>query len=199
MWVSTEMLYVSMVHKALECDLGVVLQYKDEKLNVGFDELEDSLKFIGDHFLFYTGDLDIHSVEASVYEAISMHDINILVIDVLNDVEGITDWQKASDIMKVINRIANGDLREKRKPIAVILVAHTVKRDGKYANTISLSDISGGGQFIRRSTCIIAMNGEMGSKRRYLNTLKMPRMGVAEANECELAYNTLERFYEEVL
>ena len=198
LWVSTEMLYVNMVHKALECDLGTILSYQDGKLNVSSEELEDSLNFISNHFTFYTGEMDINSIEEAVYEAINVQDINVLVIDVLNDIEGITDWKKSSDIMKTINRVANGNLRDKRKPIAVILVAHTVKRDGKYANNISLSDISGGGQFIRRSTCIIAMNGDLDSKRRYLSTLKMPRMGVAEESECELVYNIQERFYDEV-
>ena len=42
------------------------------------------------------------------------------------------------------------------------------------------------------------MNGDLDSKRRYLSTLKMPRMGVAEESECELVYNIQERFYDEV-
>lgn len=198
MWVSTEMLYVSMVHKALECDLGVVLRYEHDTLNVPYSELEDSLSFISEHFIFYNGEMDICSIEEAAYEAIAVHDLDVLIIDVLNDIEGITDWKQSSNIMKTINRIANGDLRDKRKPIAVILVAHTVKKDGKYSKTISLSDISGGGQFIRRSTCIIAMNGELEKRRRYLSLLKMPRMGVAEQSECDLVYDINERFYKEV-
>lgn len=198
MWVSTEMLYVSMVHKALECDLGTVLRYEHDMLNVPYSELEDSLSFISKQFIFYNGEMDIYSIEEAVYEAIAVHDLDVLVIDVLNDIEGITDWKQSSDIMKVINRIANGDLRDKRKPIAVILVAHTVKKDGKYSKAISLSDISGGGQFIRRSTCIIAMNGELEKRRRYLSLLKMPRMGVAEQSTCDIIYDINERFYKEV-
>jgi archaellum biogenesis ATPase FlaH/5S rRNA maturation endonuclease (ribonuclease M5) len=198
LWVSTEMLYVSMVHKALECDLGDVLSYVDGKLNVPYEDLEDSLDFISKHFVFYNGEMSISSIEEAVYEAIAVHDISVLVIDVLNDIDGVNDWQRASDIMKTFNKLANGDLREKRKPLAVILVTHTTKRDGKYAKSITLSDISGGGQFVRRATCIVAMNGELDKRRRYLDLVKLPRMGVAEATSCEVVYDVSERFYKEV-
>lgn len=198
MWVTTEMMYLQMVHKAVELDLGREIETVEGRIDTSIEDIADSLSFVSDKFVFYTGEMDLTSIEAAVHEAVAVNDIGVLIIDVLNDIDAdITDWKQARTIMARINSLAQGSPKDKRPPIAVILVAHTKLRDGKYSNDISLSDIAGGSTLVRQCTCIIAMNGEIGKRRRYLKTVKLPRMGSARKTETELVYNIKHKFYEE--
>lgn len=199
LWVTTEMLYHQMVHKAVELDLGREVKLTDGKFDTALEDVADSLQFISEHFVFYTEEMSISSIEEATKEAIAVRDVGVLVIDVLNDIDqSIADWKEARAIMGRINALAQGSPKDKRPPIAVILVAHSKQRDGKYAHDISLSDIAGGSTLVRQCTAIMAINGEIKKRRRFLSMLKLPRMGTATKTECELIYSVKDRIYEEV-
>lgn len=199
LWVGTEMLPVQMVRKFLEIHYQQRM-YDNSKLTFTQDQIQKGLEFVSKQIIFYGDMPHNHSVlEDDIISAVLQHDVSIIVIDVLNDVDNrFTDWRVAYDIMGMFNRIAQGDPKNKQPPVAVVLVSHTIRRDGKYSKKIELSDIAGGAAVTRRATCVIAMDGDVGEDIRTLRIIKRSRMYDSDLNTGKVYFDAETRRYYEV-
>ena len=179
LWVSTEMNYEQMAQKFIELDTR----------GQSSDDL-DSLRWVADNILFYNDVKSMEQIEKAVFYSISVHNIGLVVVDVLNKVQKMRDWKEASVFVDRITSVwAQGSSRDKRPPVAVLLVCHTGKTDGRFREYITLDDIGGGTSYSQGVTCILSFMGTVDNPVRTIATLKKPRMGKAPVGSFQLEYS----------
>ena len=189
LWVSTEMNYEQMVEKAVELDTR-------GKSNSD----PDSIKWVSDNFVFYDDLNTIEQIEQAVMYSISVHNVGLVVIDVISKINKMRDWQYASEAVDRITKVwAQGSSRDKRPPVAVVLVAHSGKTDGRFREHITLDDIGGGTSYIQGVTCILSFMGTVDNPIRTLsNEIKKPRMGKSLVGSVQLEYDSFTGLYSEL-
>lgn len=198
LWAGSEMLHEEMVHKLVELDLRNSVEYRDGVLQgATFKEIDESLNFVMDNFIFYNGVADMDSLLDAAESAVYSHGVGLVVVDVLDDYLP-QKWEDVRPAVKKLKDFAQGSPKDKRPPVAVIMVSHTKQRDGKYGSSIRIDDLSGGVQRIQQATCVIGMDGVIGETERTLKILKLPRMGDSHQSEVEVVYLSDKKSYEEV-
>lgn len=179
LWISTEMNYEQMVEKLVELDTR------------GASSVDlDSLKWVASNFLFYDDLNTIEQIEEAVMYSVAVHNVGLVVIDVINKVSRMKDWQYASEATDRITKVwAQGSRRDKRPPVAVILVCHSRTRDGRFKEFITIDDIGGGTSYIQGVTCIMSFMGTVDNPVRSIGTIKKPRMGKAPVGTTQVEYS----------
>lgn len=197
LWAGSEMNLEQMVHKLLEIDLETPVEFRDDKLNVPFSKLQESLTWVEQHFLFYNGISTVPALLEAATQAVYRHEVGVIVVDVLDDFLP-QKWEEVRPLMKALKDFAQGSPKDKRLPVSLILISHTKQRDGRYSAQVRVDDLSGGVQRIQQATCVIGMDGVIGEAHRLLKILKLPRMGDSLVSTCEVQYFVEERRYEEL-
>lgn len=127
---------------------------------VSDDELEDALDFIGERTIIYDSDSTWDDLYDSIIHALYAYNVSIIVIDVLQDIEGFTEWQKGHDIMQSLTRIALGDIDERRPACVVLVVLHTKAGERGFTKKLSQSSIAGGKAVGQKLTAIIGIEDD---------------------------------------
>jgi KaiC/GvpD/RAD55 family RecA-like ATPase len=213
LWISTEMnAGQEMMRKFVECNLQSSIYQTAQGLQMldRSGNLVDATRAIREAEAYLSGKLMFYDDEVSsfdklletCYDAVLSYDVGLIVIDVITDIPGMEgkEWEVAQKQMMAINYLAQGDDTDRRPPCSILMVGHTIRKDGRYAKRIqSADDIRGGGALHHKSTCVIAINGDdVVTPIRYLNLIKRPRMRNSMQSESIVQYNEPYRIYEEL-
>lgn len=165
------------------------------------EEIAEHLDTIRKKFVFYDDIKEWTSIYRAMVNAIHQYDVGCIVIDVLSDVDGkFTQYETCSQIMRTLSTdIAQGSSKDKRPPVAVIAVCHTVKgKDNSFTKNVSLSSIKGGGSVVQQATCVLAFDGDPSISERELSLLKKSRMIDSELLRSHVEFDPILRKYRAV-
>jgi len=200
LWVGTEMYASDSMRFLLERHLNTPIFPEGDGLNISQDVIDREIKRLSEKVVYFSGMADNFSiVEQAIHSALFEYDISLLVIDVINDLD--TKMQNVDDSRSVMRRIisiANGNYEERRPPVPIILVGHTIKNvDGQYSSRITNSDIRNPSIF-QMITAGVAFNGKVNSTQRHCELIKKSRMSVSRCTEFNLEYDVQQSQYFEV-
>lgn len=162
------------------------------------DEVVEVYKKVKDSILIYKGsDFSIENVCATISRAVEDHDVKLVVVDVLSDIEGFNDdYKVAASTIKRLHHIAKGDDLEGIPDCAIVCVAHTKGADD---GPVSLNSMRGGSAIKQDASLVVGFNEEeQGNHRntnRIVTLLKKPRLREFVADDVKLTYNPLNGHY----
>ena len=198
LWVGTEMLHNLMLRKFLEIHLEKrIRRIPRSGLDVNDEELGEALAFLTNKFVFFNNIVpSFDVVEEAMITAIHQYDVGLIVVDVLQDIDSdFSEWREGTKIMQQLVALSQGDYEDRRPPVAIILVSHTIGNDG---DPITTARIRGGGAVKQKSTCIVAFEGKVSKTERILSLLKKSRMNDSDSNDVvEVLYDQRKRRYRE--
>ena len=165
------------------------------------EEVDHYLGEIRKKFIFYDDVREWSSIYRAMVSAIHQYGVGVIVIDVLSDVDPkFTQYEQTSNVMRMLaTDIAQGNSKDKRPPVAVIAVSHTVKgKDNSFSKNVSISSVKGGGSVTQQATAIMAFDGDPSIAERRLSMLKKSRMSDTDRMVSYVEFDPLTRGYHEV-
>ena len=195
LWLSTEFSKEMVGIKILEVLYKTELTM--ETLFSNIDKYRQGLEWVSDNFIFIDT-LSVDELCQIAKDLIYTHSVGIVVVDVINDMTGMKDHTGTSAklMLKFID-LVKGAIVDKREPITVILVCHTIKIENQWSNTITLSNVAGGGNYVTKATAILGMD-VLDKNKRNIKIMKPPRMYTPKQQEVVMQYNTHTKRYEEL-
>lgn len=193
LWVGTEMLPRLNTRKFIEASVGRRYLIGKDCTSITNEERDKALDELKENIVFFNNVAPVfEEVEQAVISAVHRYDISVVFIDVLQDIDpNFSDWQRAADIMKRINTLAQGDIKEKRPPIGFVLVSHTLNE----AEAVHLGNIRGGGAIRQKATCVLSFEGDVHDNVRKIKLLKKSRLNDSEYAEAYVAFDVETRRY----
>jgi len=201
LWIGTEMLPNQMLIKFIERHTGTAYRNKEGKICILPDDEKRALEFITKSMCFYNNLYgDSGKVLEACVNAIMVHDVEVIFIDVLQDIdeEFGGKYQAAASIMKKLMNLCQGNPDERQPAVSLVCVQHTITRDGKESAEVSLGEIRGGGAVKQIASCIIALNGIPTENIRYLKLLKKSRMLDSDVTSAMVEYSKETKTYYEI-
>jgi KaiC/GvpD/RAD55 family RecA-like ATPase len=197
LWIGTEMDANLMMRKFIERKAGKRYTRYEGKYSISREKVDEYLEELCERFVFYTNMYsDFDKVHMGILNAIYQHNTRVIFIDVLSDIStDFTDWQTAANIIARLHAIAQGDREERRPPVAMFLVSHTVGEEG----VITLSNLRGGSAIRQKVTGVISFDGDIDSKEgiRHLKVLKKSRVYDCELLSSKVYFDEeMRRYYE---
>lgn len=198
-WAGTEMQYQQTFNTFVERHLGTQVQETEDGWSVDEVTVKEALTELSDKIVFYNSlDLEYENLHNAILSAIYRHQVRVVFIDVLNDIQGFSDWQECKQMLSGISKIVVGDVDDNRPPVTLIAVVHQKDVVGRSSYKVTYNSMAGGGELRRKPTCIIGMEGEVGEDTyRKLVLLKQSRTEGASIYEGEIYFDKTQRRYTE--
>lgn len=122
------------------------------------DDGDDFLEHVSQHLIMVDDTTDFNRLMEVGRAAVKKRDVRLVVIDVLQDIDGFSEWQYARKVMGELEDFALGD--STTPGVAVILVTHTKYVEGRIKKKLDRSSIAGGVSVSQKMTTIIGIEGD---------------------------------------